>query len=78
LVDHPFKAVLEPVRLKGDVAAGHLPRTFIYCNNPAIGPYDQVAEKARAEGWRYRELATGHFPMVTAPIQTAELLLELG
>jgi hypothetical protein len=79
LVDQPFKAFSQPVRLRGEEAAGRLPRTFIYCNQPAIGPYDQFAERARAEeGWRYREIATGHVPMVTAPRRTADLLLELA
>jgi Predicted hydrolases or acyltransferases (alpha/beta hydrolase superfamily) len=78
LTDQPFKAFSQPVRLKDEAAAGPIPRTFIYCNNPAIGPYDRFAEKARREGWRYRELATGHFPMVTAPRRTADLLLEVA
>lgn len=78
LTDQPFKAFSQPVRLKDEAAAGPIPRTFIYCNNPAIGPYDRFAEKARREGWRYREIATGHFPMVTAPRRTAELLLEVA
>ena len=79
LVDQPFKSFTQPVHLGGGEAAGQLPRTFIYCNQPAIGPYDQFAERARAEtGWRYREIATGHFPMVTAPQRTADRLLELA
>ena len=78
LVDQPFKTFSQPVRLEGDPAASRIPRTFIYCNDPAIGPYDRFAEKARREGWRYREIATGHFPMVTEPRRTAELLLELA
>src|SRR5262245_22212175 len=79
LVDQPFKTFSQPVHLSGEEAAGRLPRTFIYCNQPAIGPYDQFAERARdEENWRYREIATGHFPMVTAARRTAELLLELA
>lgn len=78
LTDQPFKAFSEPVRLKGEAVASRIPCTFIYCNNPAIGPYDQFAEQARREGWRYREIATGHLPMVTAPRETADLLLELA
>lgn len=79
LVDQPFQTFSQTVRLSGTEAAARLPRTFIYCNQPAIGPYDQFAERARAEaGWRYREIATGHFPMVTAPRRTADLLLELA
>ncbi len=78
LTDQPFKTFSQPVRLEVDPAASRIPRAFIYCNDPAIGPYDRFAEKARREGWRYREIATGHFPMVTEPRRTAELLLELA
>lgn len=78
LVDHPFKAVLQPVRLENRAAAANLPCTFIYCNNQPIGPFDQFAERAQTERWRYHELAAGHFPMVTAPQQTADLLLEIA
>jgi pimeloyl-ACP methyl ester carboxylesterase len=78
LTDQPFKAFSQPVRLKGGAGASGIPRTFIYCNNPAIGPYDRFAEQARREGWRYREIPTGHFPMVTASRRTADLLLELS
>jgi pimeloyl-ACP methyl ester carboxylesterase len=78
LVDQPFKTVLQSVRMTHPSAAD-LPRTFIYCNQPAIGPFDQFAERARTdEGWCYRELAAGHFPMITAPRKTADLLLELA
>ena len=36
-----------------------------------------MVERARTEpGWRYRELATGHAAMVTAPAELADLLLE--
>ena len=78
LTDQPFKAFSQSVRLRDEAAASRISRTFIYCNNPAIGPYDRFAEQARHEGWRYREIATGHIPMVTAPRQTADLLLELA
>ena len=78
LTDQPFKAFSQSVRLRDEAAASRISRTFIYCNNPAIGPYDRFAEQARQEGWRYREIATGHIPMVTAPRQTADLLLELA
>jgi hypothetical protein len=54
-----------------------LPRTFVYCNNPARGTFDQFASRARAEGWRYQVLSTGHAANVTAPNQVADLLLEL-
>ena len=52
LVDQPYKTFTQPVRLGNQAAAEAVPRTFGYCNDPAIGPYDRVAEMARREGWR--------------------------
>lgn len=78
LVFHPFKTILQPVQ-RSSAAVGALPRTYIYCHDPAMGFFEQFAERARTEqGWRYRELATGHDAMVTAPRQVADLLLELA
>jgi hypothetical protein len=37
-----------------------------------------AAARARAEGWDYRELPTGHVPMQTMPRELAELLITLG
>ena len=78
LVPHPFKTLTTPVRLM-NAAAAALPRTYIYCNDPAMGFFEAFAERTRAgKGWRYRELATGHDAMVTMPRQLADLLLEIA
>jgi pimeloyl-ACP methyl ester carboxylesterase len=75
---HPFKTKLDKVRLANPKAA-KIARTYIYCSDPAIGPFGQFAERARAEaGWRYRELATGHDAMVTEPKRLAEMLMEVA
>lgn len=79
LVPHPLKTLEQPLRLTNEAAA-LIPRTYIYCvREGAASPrLARSAERARAEqGWRYRELATGHDAMVSAPQQLAELLLEL-
>ncbi len=78
LVLHPFKTFAQPVRLTHG-AATKLPRTYIYCHQPAMGPFDQFAERTKAApGWRYRELATGHDAMVTMPRELTNLLLEIA
>jgi pimeloyl-ACP methyl ester carboxylesterase len=77
LVPHPFKTLATPVFLTNPAALA-LPKTYMYCNNPAMGFFDAFAERARSEhGWRYRELATGHDAMVTMPRELTALLLEL-
>jgi pimeloyl-ACP methyl ester carboxylesterase len=54
----------------GDPAAAALPRTFVRCTGtpgpPMVAP--------GTPGWDVAELDTGHWPMVTAPEQTAALL----
>jgi pimeloyl-ACP methyl ester carboxylesterase len=76
LTPQPMKTMFQPVRVTNPEAA-ELPRTFVYCNNPAMGLFDQFATRARAEGWRYQVLSTSHAANVTAPNQVADLLLEL-
>ncbi|HLI29762.1 MAG TPA: alpha/beta hydrolase, partial [Terriglobia bacterium] len=77
LTSHPLKTMLEPVRLKNE-ASQALPRTYIYCNNPAYGLFEPYGERAQAEGWPYHELATGHDAMITQPRALAEILLKLA
>ena len=77
LVAQPFKTYQEPVHLTNAVARA-LPRTYIACT---VGPWTSIfapfARKAQAEGWRYRELATGHAAPVLEPQKLADLLLEV-
>ena len=78
LVPHPFKTMSTPVQLTSAAAAA-LPRTYIYCNNPAMGFFEAFAERTKTgKGWRYGELATGHDAMVTMPRELTALLLELA
>lgn len=77
LVPHPFKTLTTPVTLMNPASLA-LPKTYIYCNDPAMGFFEAFAERTRREnGWRYRELATGHDAMVTMPRELTDLLLEL-
>ena len=77
LVAQPFKTYQEPMQLT-NAAARALPRTYIYCT---VGPWTSIfapfARKAQAEGWRYRELATGHAAPVLEPQKLANLLLDI-
>ncbi len=74
----PLKAFSEAVTVR-EPAAAALPRTFVYCNKPAMGAFDQFAQAARKDRrWQYHELATGHLPMVTAPKEVCNLLTPLA
>ncbi|HEY0659240.1 MAG TPA: alpha/beta fold hydrolase [Pyrinomonadaceae bacterium] len=75
---HPFKTKLDAVRLTNPEAA-RIPHTFIYCNNPAVGPFGQFADRIRDdESWQYLEMATGHDAMVTEPEKLAGMLIEIA
>jgi len=82
LRDQPAETFIEPVRLTG--AIERLPRAFVRCIrgglDQAIGedPIAPCADRARAEGWPYRELATPHDPQLADPASTAAVLDELA
>jgi pimeloyl-ACP methyl ester carboxylesterase len=82
---HPLAAASDRLSI-GNPAAKRIPRTFVFCTNKhETGAYAalwpeiaQAAARARAAGWGYRELATGHEPMLTMPNELAAILLELA
>jgi pimeloyl-ACP methyl ester carboxylesterase len=78
LCDFSLRCFEQKVQLPSNAAA-RLPRTFIAAighNYPARPVFEQFAQKARREGWDYRELATGHDCHVEAPEAFASFLLE--
>lgn len=46
--------------------------------DPLVPIMARMAERARAAGWQYRELATGHFPELDQPQEVAHLLLDFA
>jgi hypothetical protein len=51
----------------------------VYCTDKA--PNDPVAgfaARARAAGWRYAELPTGHYPALTMPRELERILANLA
>ena len=66
----------EPLRLR-DADRG--PRAYIFCSGYTPTSFGRFAERARNDrGWRYHELATHHYPHVSMPRQTAELLIDIA
>jgi len=72
---HPLKTMLDPLHLTRQNCP--VPKTFIYCNKPAMGFFESFVQKARAEKWNVHELATGHTAMVTAPAELSRILLSI-
>lgn len=73
LVPQPLRTFEQPL----PAAAGDkLKRTYIYCAQPAMGPFGQFAERLRDDRkWTFHELKTGHDAMVTAAGDVARILL---
>jgi pimeloyl-ACP methyl ester carboxylesterase len=78
----PWRPLEEPLTVRKQAAAA-LPRTYIHCtakphpDAPIYAHFRPVAARARARGWRLRELPTRHVPAVSAPRELADLLLEV-
>jgi pimeloyl-ACP methyl ester carboxylesterase len=75
-VPHPFGMYRVPLHFDGARWAA-LPRTFVDCNRPAYPTIEAMRHRVRQQpGWRIVEIATGHCPMVTAPQQLLQVLLD--
>ncbi|HVG96366.1 MAG TPA: alpha/beta hydrolase family protein [Chloroflexota bacterium] len=76
----PWRPMEQPLAVQNPAAAV-LPRTYIHCTGkanpdaPVYAHFRETAARARARGWRLRELPTGHLPMRSAPRELADLLL---
>jgi pimeloyl-ACP methyl ester carboxylesterase len=76
LTPHPFGGYDEKMRWSGPVGNG-LPKVYVDCTDPAYAGLAQVKDRYRGKpGWPFVELKTGHDAMVSAPAETAELLLR--
>jgi pimeloyl-ACP methyl ester carboxylesterase len=75
----PYATMTEAVR-RANPAAATLPRTYVRCALVPHPHFDRFAATAKRSGseWRYRELASGHDAMITAPREVADLLSELA
>lgn len=75
---HPFGSMTSKLRLANPVGNG-LPCAYVACTAPVYEPLEPARWWARGRpGWQWREMATGHDAMVTAPGPLADLLEELA
>jgi pimeloyl-ACP methyl ester carboxylesterase len=84
-VAQPFRTYEPPIHLT-NMAAAAVPHTYIRCTidlitgrgeGPMVAGFAPHAERARAEGWGYRELEAAHDCIRAAPRAVADLLLEV-
>jgi pimeloyl-ACP methyl ester carboxylesterase len=78
LCPHPLRTFQTPLMLRNKPGNG-LPATYVCCTEPLYANLESSRVRARVRpGMAWRELATGHDAMVTAPEATADLLMEIA
>jgi pimeloyl-ACP methyl ester carboxylesterase len=78
MTPQPYGSMNTPITFDGAPDAGR-PATYVACTDPVYAPLARARDQARAQpGWAWREIATGHDCMVTAPRETADLLMEIA
>jgi pimeloyl-ACP methyl ester carboxylesterase len=78
LTPQPAGTYDSSLRLSNAVGNGK-PCTYISCTTPPMASVEPSRQWAKQQsGWAFRELATGHDAMVTAPVELTGLLAEIG
>jgi pimeloyl-ACP methyl ester carboxylesterase len=78
MTPQPFGPYDQTLHWGGPVGNG-LPKVYVNCTQPLYAGLNPVKERYRDKpGWPFRELKTGHDAMVSAPEETARLLLEFA
>lgn len=74
---HPI-ATFESQLLLRNVFGNGLPKTYIACTNPAFPAIEPSKKRVKEQqGWNWKEIASGHAPMLTHPNELSEILLGL-
>jgi len=77
LTAHPLLTYTMPLRLQRPLGDG-LHCDYIACVDPAFAPMARAHQRAREAGWPVHALETGHDAMVSAPVETADLLERIA
>lgn len=78
MTPHPFGGYEQKMHWGRPVGNG-VPKIYVDCTDPAYAGLAPVKERYRDKpGWSFVELKTGHDAMVSAPVETAKLLLEFA
>lgn len=78
ITPHPLKTYTEALILRHPIGNG-LPKTYIAVTDPWYSPLADVRAWVKIQAdWSWREIATGHDAMVTAPQALSSLLMEIA
>lgn len=69
----PVRTFADTISLNGG-GLDAVRKTYIRC----MGDYDPVPEITQGDGWRYREMDAGHWPMFSKAEELSELLIKLA
>jgi pimeloyl-ACP methyl ester carboxylesterase len=73
LVAQPLRTFEQPLAATG---GERVKRAYVYCSRPAMGPFEQFAERLRDDRrWTFHDVKAGHDAMVTAPGDIAKILM---
>jgi pimeloyl-ACP methyl ester carboxylesterase len=75
-VPHPLKTMRDPAHFTNPGPLT-IPRSFINCTGEGEDFPDEV-QNSPSTDWRKYEIPTGHWPMITLPIETSEILHEIA
>lgn len=76
LTPHPWRSLIEPLRLENPEAMRALPRASIDCIESGNRRYSEMVDRSKEADRRW-EIDTGHDLMITEPLKVSEILLEL-
>lgn len=75
---HPIGTYESPLNIRNPVGNGR-PCTYVACLSPNFSVIEPSRKWARQQqGWGWKELATGHLPMLSAPTDLAHMLLSIA
>ena len=82
MTPHPIATYEQPLPLSNPAIGNGLSCTYIACVDPVYAPLEVYRQRVKgfiADGlpWSWREIATGHDAMVTAPDALTEILLTI-
>lgn len=77
LTDFPARCMDDTVAYDRAVL-GALPRDYVEHIAPPLASLGRTVDRARGDGWRMHQIATGHDLMLEDPPQTARLLMEIA
>ena len=78
MTPQPFQPYDQKMNWGGPIGNG-VPKVYVDCTDPAFAGLAGVKDRYRGKPeWKWTEIKTGHDAMISAPEETAKLLLEFA